>query len=34
MKGEHEAVLDRSDEMSMIKWICGFAVKERKMQSL
>jgi len=29
MKMEHEVRLDRN-EMSMIRWICGFTLKERK----
>ena len=27
MKGEHEAKLDRN-EMNMLRWMCGFSVKE------
>ena len=29
MKVEHEVKLDRT-ELSMIRWICGFMLKERK----
>ena len=29
MKMEHEVKLDRT-EMNMIRWMCGFALKDRK----